>query len=341
MKSRSHSLTIALDLYDRHMPLFLGTVPFPDGLQLQVCEVGMVPPRRHGIDRHRRMLVEQEFDIAEVSLASYILAKQRGAPLAAVPVFPRRLFCQNHIFVNVNAGIESARDLVGKRVGIWSFQTTMSVLAKGDLKAEYDVPWEKIKWVGQHPEEIPFTTSGAVIEPVPKGKDLARMLVNGEIDVVIHPHPPALIQTRTDRIRRLFPNAAGECIRYYSKHKYYPIMHVLAVKEELLNTFSSLAQALIDVWEESKRQAFDFYHDPGFATLAFARNELESQFQQLGADPWTSGLAANKANLERFLDYMVDQGLVSARPSVEELFHPSARDIAPSGLSEPEQRARA
>ena len=96
------ALTIALDRYDRHIPLFMGAVEAP--FAYQALEVGMVPPRRDGIDRHGRMLRGLEFDAAEVSLASYIIARTRGVPLTAVPVFPRRLFSQNHIFVNKAAG---------------------------------------------------------------------------------------------------------------------------------------------------------------------------------------------------------------------------------------------
>ena len=64
----SHTnLSVAVDLYDRHLPLFGGQVAPADGLNLTFLEVGMAPPRRHGINRHKRMLVDREFDAAEVS----------------------------------------------------------------------------------------------------------------------------------------------------------------------------------------------------------------------------------------------------------------------------------
>ncbi|MGE4220496.1 MAG: ABC transporter substrate-binding protein, partial [Alphaproteobacteria bacterium] len=151
------TLTMALDLYDRHIPLFLGQVASPPGLHIEVLEVGMVPPRRHGVRRHARMLHGQEFDIAEVSLASYIMARAAGAPFTAVPVFPRRLFSQNHIFVAESSDIRTPQDLAGKRVAIWAFQVTMSVLARGDLARDYGVDWRDIVWMTQHPEEIPWS----------------------------------------------------------------------------------------------------------------------------------------------------------------------------------------
>ena len=60
--------------------------------------------------------------------------------------FPTATSARTAFFVNVDAGIETPADLIGKRVGVWSFQTTLSVLARGDLKSEYGVPWEQIDW---------------------------------------------------------------------------------------------------------------------------------------------------------------------------------------------------
>ncbi len=48
-------LTLALSHYDRHIPLFDGSVP-ADGVDLKVLEVGQSNPLKHGQDRHERML---------------------------------------------------------------------------------------------------------------------------------------------------------------------------------------------------------------------------------------------------------------------------------------------
>ena len=78
------------------------------GLRLRMLEVGMSHPCRDGIARHERFLRNNEFDIAETSLSSHVIATSRGAPFVGIPVFPRRLFSQNHMFVNVSAGIDTA-----------------------------------------------------------------------------------------------------------------------------------------------------------------------------------------------------------------------------------------
>ena len=77
-------LKIALDRLDRHVPFFIDGVTAPDGVELQPLEVGLVNPQsyRDGADRHGRMFRDNEFDICEQSLASYIIAKSRGRHLA-------------------------------------------------------------------------------------------------------------------------------------------------------------------------------------------------------------------------------------------------------------------
>lgn len=321
------TLTIALERYDRHMPFFLGTVTPPAGVELEPLEVGMTPSTRHGADRHGRMLRDREFDIAEVSLASYVMAKARGAAFTAAPVFPRRLFCQNHIFVNAAAGIERPQDLAGRRVAIWAWQVTMSVLAKGDLKSIYGVPWERIDWFVVNREEIPWEAPEDLsIRPIPAGADPGEMLIAGELDALISPHPPHSVLAATDRARRLFPDALAECAQYHERVGFYPIMHLMALGEDLAAREPWLPRAIVDMWEQAKAQTAGYYADPGFSMLAFARNEFERQRDGLGDDLWPSGLAANRANLERFIGYCHDQHLIDRPLDPALLFHESVLD---------------
>lgn len=321
-------ITIALERYDRHVPFFMGMVTAPDGIALKALEVGMAPPRRDGIDRHRRFMVGEEFDVCEMSVSSYLTAKSRGLAYTATPVFPRRLFSQNHMFVSTAAGIETPTDLIGKKVCCRSFQTTMSVLAKGDLAFEYGVPWRELDW---------HTMSAELVDwPGREDADLTMIdepsapdaLIAGELAMMIHPHPPPklLAAIRAGTVRRLFPDTKAECARYFAKYGDYPIMHVLVYKQELAEAHPQLPRALLDMWEDAKRQAAEFYDDPGYAELAFARIDFEEEQELFGADIWPSGLKANRASVERFMKYLTDQTLIEAPYPVEELFHESVLD---------------
>ena len=323
-------LRIALDRLDRHVPFFMDGVTAPAGVELQPLEVGLVDPQsyRDGADRHGRMFRDSEFDICEQSLASYIVARSRGdTSLTATPVFPRRLFSQICMFVNVDAGIETPRDLVGKRIGLNSFQTTLCVLAKGDLKFEYGVPWEDIHWFLQRDEELPWRSDKDIsVQKIPAGKDAAEMLVEGELDAYFHPSPPPLLYERPDRVRRLFPDSRGESIRYFNKLGYCPIMHIMVFPRRVVEEAPWLPATTIEMWEQAKEKALSYYADPGFSLLLFSRNELDAQREVLRSDPWVSGLSANRANLERFIEYVADQRLIDEPIPVESLFHESVLD---------------
>ncbi len=318
----SRRLTMALERYPRHMPFHMGTVQPPEGYDITPLEVAVSDTdRRDGVDRHDRIYPGKEFDIGEFSLASYVMLKARGEPFTATPVFPRRLFSHNHIFVSIDSGIEEPRDLIGKKVGIRSFQTTLTVLVLGDLKLEYGVPWQEIHWVCQHKEPLPWTPPDELsIEYISGGKEVPQMFVDGEIDAFIHPSLPPALLARPDRGRRLFSDPKREAIAYFKKHGYYPMMHVLVFQQSLIDEEPELPLKMIAYWEESKRQALRYYNDPGFSELAFARNEYEAQCETMAPDLWPSGLAANRKNLERFIGRVADQKLIDEPIPVETLF---------------------
>jgi 4,5-dihydroxyphthalate decarboxylase len=317
-------VTIALERYDRHMPFFLGQVGTSEHVELVPFEVGMFPPRRHGVDRHGRMLRDQEFDVAEVSLSSYIMARSRGAPFTAVPIFPRRLFSQMHWFVTSRSGLRYPQDLVGRRVVSLGFQVTMSVLAKGDLRREYGVDWRDLQWLTLWKEEI--ASPGLPLTQLPPDSDPAKILLEGNAAALVHPHPPQEALSGRHGIRRLFLNTQEECERYFGRHGYLPIMHLLAIKDSVVERAPELPALLMRMWDEAKALAEDYYHDPAFGLPVFARLAYERQNVILGRDPWSSGVGLNRLNLTRFIEDMVDQQLIPRALTLEQLFHASVLD---------------
>ena len=313
-------LTMAVSLYDRHVPFFDGTVTVKD-IDLQVLAVGESNALRNGLNRHHRMLADREFDACEVSLSSYIMAKSQGLPFTAIPVFPRRLFSQSHIWVNVNQSIRGPQDLVGRNVGIITFQTTLSVQAKGDLQEEYGVPWREIRWNVASEEPIKFSLpKGLTLKQIPKGKKLARMLEEGEIDALLTPRPPIGIPDGEPKVRRLFADCRKEEIRYFSKYGFFPIMHVIALKQESVQRYPSFPVVLTEAFQKAQEICQSYYADPNWTTLAWTRHLFEKERELLGGDLWPIGLGGNRHNLERFLGYLVEQGLLSETLPLEGLF---------------------
>lgn len=320
-------LTVALANFDRHAPLFLGETAEHPAFALDYLDVGMTAPGRHGLRRHARMLKEAEFDVAEVSLASYIMARQRGAAFTAAPVFPRRLFSQPCIHVPTGSRVRSPAELAGKRVAIRAFQVTLSVQAKGDLASLYGLDWRDVHWFTREEETVPWAaSSGLRIAPLPQGRTLADLLSAGELDAVIDPFPPPELAA-TGQVRPLFADPVAESEAYFKARGYFPAMHLLAIRNTTIAAHPELAAYLIQAWDEAKAIAMRGYNDPAYTLLPCAAPVILDQRRRFGADPWPSGVAANRANLEDFLGYMREQHLIgSAEGVVDDLFDASVLD---------------
>jgi len=320
-------IILAIDRYDRHFPFFDNTVTLPPGLALRVLQIGQSTDLRDGKNRHVRMLREGEFDAAETSLASYVVAKGKGLPFTAIPVFPRRLFSQGQIYVNVDAGIHTPADLAGRTVGLQSFQTTLAVLAKGDLAADYGVPLTSIRWRLQGADVLETeNTRGFDIASLPEGTDLADALAAGEIDALFFSRTPRSRSGQQDRIRRLFEDPRAAEADYVRTHGYWPIMHVVALKEESVAADPGLPVKLMGAFAAAGRIASGYLNDPNWSQILWAKYALDQEREAFAHSLWTSGVAANRANLERFVGYAFDQGLIDRPLAVSELFHASVRE---------------
>lgn len=320
------TLTLALAHYDRTVPLFAGDVGVT-GIHLKTLEVGQTIRGRDGERRHERMLQDGEFDAAEVSLSSYLIAKDRGLPFTAIPVFPRRLFSMSQIWRRTEAGIRGPADLAGKRVGLNSYQTTLSVLAKADLQRSYGVSWKNIHWMLGRREIFRFEPPPEVsLTLIPEESKLETLLLAGEIDALIHPHPPRAVLERPDRVARLFPDPRAEETRYTRAFGYFPIMHVIAFRDEVLRASPESARAVFNAFEQAWEICHRRWDDPNWSWLAWGRHAYEDERRALGADLWANGCARNRTNLEWFIEQSREQGLVAGPLPVERLFHPSMLD---------------
>ena len=200
----------------------------------------------------------------------------------------------------------------------------MSVLAKGDLRREYGVDWRDLKWLTLWKEQIP--SPGLPLTQLPPDADPTKMLLEGNAAALVHPHPPQEALSGRHGIRRLFVDTQEECERYFRRHRYLPIMHLLAIQNSVVQREPELPAVLMRTWNEARALTEDSYQDPAFGLPVFTRLAYERQKVILGEDPWSSGVGLNRLNLSRFMEDMVDQRLLAHALTPEELFHASVLD---------------
>jgi 4,5-dihydroxyphthalate decarboxylase len=313
--SKKIHLTLACGDYEIIRALKEGTVK-PDGIELTVL-TDMTSDIRHW-----RMLRNQEFDIAELSMSNYLMAKYHQLPFAAIPVFLHRRFRHGFVFLNASKGITKPTDLIGKKVGLRNFQATANLWIRGILEHEYRVPHREIQWFTQDEEEVEWTPPGGLnIQRVPPGKNVEKMLVEGELDALIHPELIQPILDKDTRVTRLFPNYRDLEVQYYKRTGIFPIMHTTAIKHDVVDKYPWAAINLMQAFEQSKAVAYKRMENPRIVPLAWFRHFLEEQEEILGDDPWIYGLGeSNRKNLETLMQYSQEQGLVGRKMGLGELF---------------------
>jgi 4,5-dihydroxyphthalate decarboxylase len=171
------------------------------------------------------MVREQAFDVSEMAIVTYLMAKSVGKPMVLLPDVVIARFQHAYALYHRRAGTMTPQDLNGKRVGIRSFTTTTGAWLRGILANDYGVDLASIDWVTfeeAHVAEFKDTTKRA-----PAGKQIIQMLLDGELDAVLgekSEHPD---------LKPLFADAASEEKTWFAKHSVVPINHMVVVSHEL------------------------------------------------------------------------------------------------------------
>lgn len=308
-------LTLAVGDYEITRPLIDGSVK-PDGIELTVLTA------LDSTTRHWRFLRGREFDLAEVSASSYLLARDAGLPFDAIPVFPHRRFRHEFVFVNTSKGIKTPKDLIGRKVGVKSFQATAILWMRGILEHEYGVPHQSIDWHSELDEDVDFTPPpGLRLTRLPDEASLEDMLVSGELDAVLHTDLIAPYVSGNPAVARLFDDYKAEETAFYKKTKIFPIMHVLGLKRGIAEQYPWAPVELYKAFDKAKALGMARMFNPRVAPLAWWRHAMEEQEKLLGKDPWEYGLSPkNRHNLETLAGYSHEQGMLKSKPALEHLF---------------------
>src|SRR5262249_51813267 len=132
-------LTFACWNYDRTRAILEECVR-PEGIDLNYVNLPVE-------ETFFRMLRYGEFDIAEMSLSSYVMSLFKSSPpFVAFPGFPSRSFRHSCIYVNAISGIREPKDIIGKKVGSPEYQLTAPVWIRGIMADEYGVPVNSVTY---------------------------------------------------------------------------------------------------------------------------------------------------------------------------------------------------
>jgi len=308
-------ITLACGDYEIIRALKEGQVE-PDGIDLTVLT------EMDSTTRHWRFIRNRDFDMAETSASSYVVARDQGEPVTALPVFLHRRFRHGFVFINTQKGIKGPKDLIGRKVGIKSFLVTAGHWMRGILEHEYGVPHKSLHYFAELDEDIEFATPADLkITRLPNDRSVEKMLAEGELDAVIHSSIIKPIAAGDPRVGRLFPDYKAEEIAYFKKTGIFPIMHVLGVKQEIVDKHPWVPINMFQAFQKAKAIAMARMANPRIVPLAWYREAWEEQEGILGPDPWEYGLTdRNRHTIETLAGYSHEQGLTKRRHSADDLF---------------------
>ena len=285
-----------------------------EGTSLELVEVAPMPKL------FDRMIKDNEFDISEMAIVTYFQLKQLGMPFTAIPLFPMRAFPQGAITYNVNAGVNSPKDLEGKKIGVRAYAGTAGVWARGLLASEYGVDHTKVTWVltdTEHMDEIP-NPANTVNR---KGDKLPDLITLGEIDAGL-----GIQGIDSPDVKPLIADTKQSTADWFAKTGVFPINNTIVVRDEILAANPEIAEMFFAAYKQAKSLYLQRLATQG----PQARDEeADKRYGDIvGGDPLPIGIEPNRAALEMIAQFSLDQGVISAMPFIDDLFVPSTRALS-------------
>lgn len=299
------TLTTAIGNYGHTKPLKDGSIK-SERFAMEHVEVSPVPMI------FRRMVRGLEFDVSEMALSTYICSKHYGKKFTALPVFLTRAFYHGGIICNAKAGIKSAGDLAGRKVGLRSYTLTPGVWTRGILQTEYGLDLDSVTWVLSGDEHVAEYKAPSNVISSPNG-DLAEMLLSGEVDAVIgagHIDSPDAVP--------LFPNADADDADWFKRAGIFPISHLLVAKDEQLEKHPWLAEELFSLYKSAKEPYVKNLLSNGAS--APGDDAVLKMANIVGGDPLPFSFVGARKGLETFIKFNMEQQIIPESVKPEELF---------------------
>ncbi len=294
-----------------------------------------------------RQLLFEEFEISEMSLSSYLIARSKGMNMIAVPAFPARRFMHAELSIHVDSGVRQPGDLVGKRIGVGDYQQTSSLWTRGVLQHDFGVSQYEVEWWMERSEELShggatgFTPPpGIKFHRIPEDKSLASMLVNHELDAApvgrAFQRGGNFVDRSTrirasgadwSKVRPLFPDKIAEGTRFFTKHGYIPANHTIIIRGDIAEKYPWLAFNLYSALLEAKKMAEETLAERIPSSLVFGREYLAKTREIFGNDPYPYGVESNRNFLQTTIDFSYEQGLTPKKEKMEDLFAPSTLTV--------------
>jgi 4,5-dihydroxyphthalate decarboxylase len=250
-----------------------------------------------------QMVRQLKFDVSEMAIVTYLQAKAYDKPLMLLPATMLGRFQHGALLHNAERGPLRPQDLAGRRIGVRAWSQTTGVWIRGILWKDYGLDLGTVKWTTFEDAHVAESRDPPGVERAAAGKDITKMLIDGELDAAIFggamPNDP--------RLQSVIPDPEGAGKDWYKKHGAVPINHMVVVKDSLAKSDPGAVRELFRMLVESKKAA---------------------DLPKAGAiDLVPFGYETVKPALELMSSYALEMKIIPRRYSVEELFDDTTRAL--------------
>jgi 4,5-dihydroxyphthalate decarboxylase len=307
------------------------TVPLLDG-RVQIPDVELVPTRTGAmVFANVPALQSGDFGLWDLNMGYVLPAIEAGWDLIGLPLFIKRKPIYTFLFCRVDAGINSPKDLEGKRIGAASYPTSITIWAQGLLQYRHGVDISKLVWsVTNDKRAFPLHTSTPTVEAAAgEAKSPIDRLMAGEVDAIITDISDGKIYDMLEKspdVKRLFPNYMEEDLKVYQETGLHAPMHQMVMSTKLDKEHPDLARQVVDAFEEAKQVSYmDTLNDRAGFSVMYQRERFVEQEKAWG-DPWTYGVKNDRGTIDAFLAYNAEQGFTSKQLSIGDWLAESSLD---------------
>jgi len=283
------TLRIAIGDYPHTLPLKRGEIT-SETLKLDFVEA---KPMHTAF---KPMVREHAYDASEMALVTYLQAKEHDKGLKLLPAAMLARFQHHTMLHNIERGRLTPAGLAGKRIGVRSYSQTTAGWIRGILQNDYGVDLGGVQWVTFEDGHVAEAKDPPGVARAEKGKDITRMLIDGELDAAIY----GAAMPDDPRLQSVIENPEAEAKLWFAKHRLVPVNHMVVVKEELAR--------------EKPAAVAELYR------MLAAGRAAAGKVAPGGVDTAPFGRQANRACLELLISYCLQQQLISRRLTVDELW---------------------
>jgi 4,5-dihydroxyphthalate decarboxylase len=184
------------------------------------------------------MVRAQRFDISEMAIATFLMARAAGSDLVLLPVVLAARF-QNGAFLRRAAHEFGPGDLKGRRIGVRAYSQTTGLWVRGSLQEEYGLRPNEVCWVTFEGAHVAFRDP-AWVERAPPASEMLGMLRAGSLDAAIFGnHVPFATDLAT-----VFPAPTAAGRSFLARHGFMPVNHLVVVRAAIARREGLVRQLL-------------------------------------------------------------------------------------------------